>query len=135
MKDGEKILCPSSKCKTGSELLGVRQDDGTIAILPQTLAIDEDFIKKVNEDQVPAEQKFRFTNKCIEEGCAQWTGKACGVIEKIVSYLDVLPTKEKLPACSIRKNCRWFLQREGDACRACIFVITEITEQDVVLSS
>jgi len=130
MKEANKILCPSSKCKPGSRLLGVRQDDGTVAILPSPLDIDEKFISKVNNDDIRPEQKFRFTNKCIENGCSQWTGKSCGVIEKLVSYLDVLPVKEALPECAIRPQCRWFRQSGVDACKVCTFVITEVTEQD-----
>ncbi|MGO4290217.1 hypothetical protein [Chitinophaga sp. RAB17] len=131
MKDQEKFLCPSARCKTGSELLGMRQEDGTVAILPQTLPVDETFIQKVNESQVTAEQAFRFTNKCVEGACSQWTGKSCGVIEKLVTYLDSVPAKEDLPRCPIRKSCRWFHQQGNGACKICVFVITEVTEQDM----
>jgi hypothetical protein len=130
MKEHEKILCPSSKCKTGSEILGVRQDDGTVAILPQTLPVDAGFIERVGEDDISAEQKFRFTNKCIEGGCSQWTGKSCGVIERVLEYMEQLPVKDNLPACAIRKNCRWFRQSGAEACKVCVFVITEVTEHD-----
>lgn len=133
MKQNEKILCPSSKCKSGSELLGVRQDDGTVAILPQTLPIDESFIENASADGIPAEQKFRFTNKCVECGCKQWTGKSCGVIDQLVQYIDTLPVSEALPPCAIRKSCRWYKQQGADACKVCKFVVTEVTENDVMV--
>lgn len=134
MREHEKILCPSSKCKPGSELLGVRQEDGTVAILPQTLPVDEHFMEIANNDGIAAEQKFRFTNKCIEGGCGQWTGSSCGVIENVLTYMEALPVHSNLPTCGIRHSCRWFRQSGADACKVCIFVITEITEKDNVVS-
>lgn len=134
MKDQERFLCPSARCKTGAELLGVRQDGGTVAILPQTLPVDETFVQKVAEYASP-EQAFRFTNKCVEGACSQWTGKTCGVIEKLVIYLDGVPAKEELPRCPIRKDCRWFHQQGNAACKICVFVITEVTEKDVMVQA
>lgn len=129
MAEHDKIMCPSSKAQSGAQLLGVRQNDGTVAILPQPLRIDEAFINIANEIS-PAEQRFRFTNKCIESGCAQWTGSRCGVADKIVSVIEELSTKDELPSCGIRPQCRWFRQNGPDACRACPFVITETTSEE-----
>lgn len=124
-------LCPSHRCKPGSQLLGVRQDDGTVAILPQPLPVTEDFIKTVSGHELPPERRFRFTNKCVESGCSQWTGKGCGVVERMVDYLDKVPALAALPPCAIRTSCRWFSQRGGDACALCSYVITEIAEEEV----
>jgi hypothetical protein len=132
MHEGQSYLCPSHRCKPGSQLLGIRQDDGTVAILPEPLPINESFIEAVKQDEMAPEQRFRFTNKCIEGGCNQWTGSACGVVERIVLHLDSLPTLTALPVCGIRNKCRWFSQRQADACKACPFVITEITEQQIL---
>ena len=128
--EDKSIMCPSNKCKPGSKLLGLRQDDGTISILPEALPIDESFIEKVKDHPLAPEQRFRFTNKCVENGCNQWTGKGCGVIDQVVQYLEHIPAKEELPKCSIRPSCRWFLQKGADACKVCPYIITEITEAD-----
>ena len=125
------IACPSNRCKPGSKLLGIRQEDGKVAILPDALPIDDAFIEKTKEHPVPAEQRFRFTNKCIENGCNQWTGVGCGVIEEVVQYLSQVPAHETLPPCSLRVHCRWFLQKGADACRICPYIITEITEDSI----
>ena len=131
MSEQDSINCPSHRCKTGSKLLAVRQDDGTMAILPEALPIDQNFIDAVKANSVPPEQRFRFTNKCIENGCKQWTDKGCGVVEQVVKYLDRVPLAEVLPPCSIRAHCRWFLQKKADACRMCPYVLTEITEAEL----
>lgn len=128
-----KIMCPSSKAKNGAELLGVRQDDGTIAILPQTLPVDQDFVAVASSDGVHPEQKFRFTNKCIESGCRQWNGTGCGVADQVVQFMNSLPIAEELDDCPIRPSCRWYLQKGPDACKVCPFIISEITEEDQVI--
>jgi hypothetical protein len=127
VKSEDSFLCPSAKAKPGSQLLGVRQKDGTVAILPEALPVDEEFMQIVQTDPTPAEQRFRFSNKCVENGCVQWTGKSCGVIERVVEFLDSVPLKESLPPCSIRPRCRWYAQNSADACRICPYVLTEIT--------
>ena len=130
MCESNSILCPSNQCKPGSRLLGVRQDDGTVSILPEPLPIDESFIQAVKANPLTPKQRFRFTNKCIESGCNQWNGKGCGVIEQVIQYLDHVPGIKELPKCSIRPRCRWFLQKGADACSICTYIVTEITEAD-----
>jgi hypothetical protein len=129
IQDHERILCPSSKAQEGARLFAVRQEDGTMAILPQPLQINADFIREANSSS-SAEQRFRFTNKCVESGCAQWTGSRCGVADKVLSVLEDLPVKDELPECGIRPQCRWFRQSGPDTCRVCPFVITHTTEED-----
>lgn len=130
--DGNRsILCPSHRCKPGSHLLGVRQDNGTIAILPQPLKIDEDFINNARQSLIPPEQRFRFTNKCIDKGCKQWNGKGCEVAERVIGFLNTIPENSGLPECSIRNSCRWFLQKGTEACKICPYVLTEITDEEM----
>jgi len=101
-----------------------------ISILPQALEIDKNFIARANED-TNAEQRFRFANKCVEGGCKQWTGSSCGVIEKMMGFIDTVTTSADLPACSLRPQCRWFLQVGPDACKMCPYVITEISQEEI----
>jgi hypothetical protein len=155
MSCSDHVRCPSHRCKPGSDLIGVRQDDGTVAILPQPLPVDQHFVDVVSRDAAAPEQRFRFSNKCIESGCSQWTGARCGVIDNVLQLLagvpsagDIAPpaattpptpkeSRETLPPCGIRPTCRWFLQAGADACRVCPYVVTHITEIDtfVPLSS
>lgn len=132
MENKNSVMCPSNRCKPGSKLLGVRQNNGVVSILPEALSIDQEFIDKVKEHPRPPEQRFRFTNKCIESGCNQWTDKGCGVIEEVIQYLDQIPSNEELPKCSIRFRCRWFLQKGANACKVCPYILTEITEQELL---
>jgi hypothetical protein len=147
MSGQDHIHCPSSRCKPGSELIGVRQDDGTVAILPTPLPVDKTFIEKVSHVSEAPEERFRFSNKCVESGCTQWTGSRCGVIDKFTGLFENLPSRaalgetrsttaaaeENLPVCAIRPSCRWFLQSGPGACRACPYILTHVTEVDTLI--
>ena len=146
------ISCPSNRCKSGSDLIGIRQDDGTVAILPTPLPVDQHFVDLVGQSSVAPEERFRFSNKCVESGCSQWTGSRCGVIDNVLQLLAGVPApghitppaatapltpkdnSETLPPCGIRPTCRWFLQAGADACRVCPYVVTQITEVDTFFS-
>ena len=125
-----KMLCPSAKAKEGARLIGVRQDDGTITILPQALPVDEEFLANARLHDEVVEQRFRFANKCVESGCTQWTGKSCGVADEMVRHLEKVTPDSTIRACAIRPHCRWYHQSGAAACRMCKYVITQITETE-----
>jgi hypothetical protein len=132
MESITKIMCPSSKAKEGALLLGVRQENGTIALLPTALPVTSTFLENAANDGVPAEQKFRFTNKCVTSGCSQWNGSQCGVAQRAVQFLDdIKPNNNSNKPCIIRNSCRWFVQEGKKACSICTYVVTEITATEV----
>lgn len=118
-------VCPSARCEPGALLLGVVQDDMRLAHLPQPLTIDAAFVAAATAAGSP-EQRFRFADTCVEGRCKQWTGSACGVIESILDHLGPEARAEtRLPRCAIRPRCRWYHQRGGAACQACVLVVTD----------
>ncbi len=131
MDEPRSVLCPSSRAKPGAKLLGVRQDDGTVAILPQVLQIDLSFLANTPQD-IKAERQFRFTNACVEGGCVQWTGSRCGIADQALEHSSHVPAADGLIACSIRQQCRWFLQSGAEACTICPYILTEITEEEAL---
>lgn len=121
------ILCPSSVCTEGAELIGIVNSEGTVDFLKKSMTVTEDFVQTASEGR-PAEQRFRFSNKCVENGCKQWNGKGCGVIDFVV---DMIKTEEQLlqlPTCSIRSQCRWYLQQGAKACAACPLIVTDTAD-------
>jgi hypothetical protein len=64
MPDKDSLWCPSHKCKPGSQLLGVRQDDGTVAILPTPLPTNDEFINTVKEDPMPRTTFSLYQQMC-----------------------------------------------------------------------
>jgi hypothetical protein len=112
------FLCPSAPLYPGSRLLGVVKGDKQVDILEKPIEIDEVFIEAAGKGK-PAEQKFRFVNKCVKSGCAQWSEGSCGVIKRVLAVMEEKALAEEKPDCSIRPECRWFAQEGYQACAAC----------------
>jgi len=123
-----QTLCPSSKCRDGSLLLGIVKEDGHVDMLKQAIPITEDFVNTAMQGRL-AETRFRFAGTCAKNGCRQWTGSRCGIVDKMLNHIqDAIPVMDELPACSIRPQCRWYNQNGADACKLCPWVITEVSE-------
>lgn len=127
---GKKILCPSSKCDTGSILLGIVKKDGRISFVQEKILVDKEFVKISHGGRKP-EKRFRFASECIESGCGHWKNGQCRVINEVIGLLEEKQEfmSDSLPACSIRSECRWFQQRGAEACRVCPEIITDVKPQ------
>ena len=120
-------------------LLGVVMPDGQVALLPAPLEVDADFMEVAHQGRSPR-KRFRFASACMRGACQQWTGSACGVIERVLDdeLLTLLPMAEALPSrvveppCAIRGQCRWYSQRGALACQGCAFVITDMLDAEPV---
>ena len=119
--EGSHFLCPSAPLYAGSKLLGVVNENNEVDILREPLEVNAAFVEAANKGRV-AEEKFRFVNKCVKSGCAQWTGTACSVIQRVLDTMEGALLKDELPACNIRPTCRWFAQEGSKACQVCPMV-------------
>ncbi len=70
----------------------------------------------------PAEV-FRTATTCVANKCIHFDGTNCRLAERVVEKMPVV--EQQLPACSIRKDCRWFQQEGKAACMRCPQVITD----------
>ncbi len=122
-----KALCPSSRCTPGAVLLGVVQSNGTIGFLKQRRIVDEFFVNLAHEGRQP-EKRFRFADTCVKSGCLQWANGRCGVIDRVLAANPDYKNSEQLPACSIRTNCRWYLQWGARACGICPLIVTDLRQ-------
>jgi hypothetical protein len=127
MSSNQQKTCPSSLGQVGSNLLGVVNPSGTVGFFEEAIEVTPEFLAEAGDEET-IEKRFRFSNKCVQSGCKQWTGKECGVIKAVLA-LDNIPQKNDLPACNIRSTCRWYAQEGKTACNACRYVITNISEQ------
>ena len=114
--------CPSGRCRQGSHLLAIRTDEG-LGYVDPPLPVTQEFIELVALSGGCAERRFRFTERCLEQGCGQWSDGGCGVIERLLA--TEVGLSSELPACGIRERCRWFAQRGADACAVCPYVVTD----------
>ena len=121
--NSSKKMCPSYLGKVGAQLFGVVNKDGKVQFITP-LTVTEEFVQQNDH----LEQRFRFTGKCVEKGCAQWNNEEskCSLSKK-VQNLDLNQNKE-LSYCQIRSQCRWFSQDGNEACFSCNEVTRNMEE-------
>jgi hypothetical protein len=125
------ILCPSSRCKDGAIVLGIVLPNRTIAYADQRYRIDAAQAEAMQQAPISPEKRFRFSSPCAQCGCGQWQkdssehGGHCGVIEQVLATPQPPSLPKDLPVCSIRPQCRWFVQRGEEACSVCRYVVTD----------
>lgn len=91
------------------------------------MVVDEAFVARARAAGEP-EARMRFTAPCAEGSCSHWTGKACGLIDRVLRHVDAAPSDPRggaLPPCTIRKECRWFGQQGRSACAVCDLVVRQ----------
>src|SRR5262245_40084522 len=82
MDADEELLCPSHKCVSGAQLIGIVQANGLVAFLGNPLPIDRQFVEIAHQGR-PPELRFRFANACAKCGCANWGTNGCGIAAQI----------------------------------------------------
>jgi hypothetical protein len=97
---------------------------GRLAYVATPVRVDEAFAARLNAGG-RAERRYRFTGPCVEAQCPQWTGARCGVADALIAHTTV-PAPVRIPACRIRRNCRWFDQSGVAACRVCPLVVADV---------
>ncbi|GAB0154786.1 hypothetical protein CHRYSEOSP005_00460 [Chryseobacterium sp. Alg-005] len=122
-----KKRCPSYIGKAGAQLFGVVNKEGKVQFITP-LTVTEEFLR-LNKGKSNLEQRFRFTGKCVEKGCAQWNSEEskCSLSQKVQDLGSVKRTKE-LSYCPIRTQCRWFHQDGKQACFSCNEVTRNMEE-------
>jgi hypothetical protein len=65
---------------------------------------------------------FRLAATCAEHKCPHFDGTDCRLATRVVQILPAVV--DALPPCVIRKECRWFSQEGGAACKRCPEITT-----------
>ena len=118
------LLCPSSSCESGAQLIGIVLLNGQVAFSTTPSIVDDAFVQAAEAVGTP-EQYFRFASPCAQGACGQWAENRCGVIENVLTERSHPSVGTELPDCLIRPNCRWFQQQGARACDVCPSVITD----------
>jgi hypothetical protein len=128
--------CPSSRCEEGAVLLGVMTAQGRLAYVHPPTDVDAAFVARETERGHP-ERRFRFAGPCVEGECPQWTGCGCAIADMAAESPVVSRSSPPrgLPACSIRRSCRWFSQRGADACAVCPLIVADMGGTDTYRST
>ena len=119
--------CPSAPCRNRAALFGVvggRDARRRVIYLRSAVPIPELLLDAERDPAAAPEMHLRFTDTCLEDGCAQWQGR-CHLIERELRDrdvdIDIVPARAD---CPIRLSCRWAAQEGGRACIACEQVAT-----------
>jgi hypothetical protein len=120
---GDSPWCPSADPAHPEALaFGVRTNvDGVrVGYLAHPVKVTRELLALA----VPVEptEVFRFGAPCVESKCAHFSDERCGLATTIVEEVPVAVSG--MPACSLRKNCRWFSQEGAAACLRCPVVMT-----------
>ncbi|MCF2494299.1 hypothetical protein [Dyadobacter chenhuakuii] len=130
MKKNSPPLCPAFSGIKKSNLLGILQHD-KIALLPNPLELDQDFIENLKNGSLP-EQHFRFVSRCGTGECIQWKGQRCGVAAEVVNFVKSVKNDD-IPDCSIRSDCRWYRQEGVSICKVCPYVLTDMKASELAI--
>jgi hypothetical protein len=117
-------LCPSAQPGMDQcRVLGVVQRDSTAPML-QYLNEHVPATPEVLAMAAPLKptEVFRLAATCAEHQCPHFDGADCRLAARIVRILPAVV--DTLPPCLIRKECRWYSQEGGAACKRCPEVTT-----------
>ena len=117
-------LCPSAQPGMDNcRILGVVDQQGPtprLVYLNELLPASDDVLA-LSAPLKPTEV-FRLSATCAEHKCPHFDGSDCQLATRIVKILPAVV--DALPPCTIRKDCRWYSQEGGAACRRCPEVTT-----------
>jgi hypothetical protein len=116
--------CPSAQPDMEDvRVLGVVQrksDQRQVAYVDEAVRVTAELLHAL--DGVEPTQVLRFSAKCEVAKCMHFDGSRCQLATRVVRLLPEVV--DKLPACTIRPTCRWYLQEGPAACVRCPQVVT-----------
>jgi hypothetical protein len=117
-------LCPSAQPGMDScRVLGVVQREGSapkLEYLNHALAATPEILAMAAP--LKPTEVFRLAATCAERKCPHFDGEDCRLATRVVRILPAVV--DTLPPCIIRKECRWYSQEGGAACRRCPEITT-----------
>jgi hypothetical protein len=118
-------MCPSADAEmSGSVIFGI-----VVGTPAEPHLVHLDRVKEIPPElltldaPVKPSEIFRIAATCIENGCKHFDGTNCRLTSRIVAGLDTVT--DRLPACAIRANCRWWHQEGAAACMRCQQVVRD----------
>jgi hypothetical protein len=118
-------LCPSAQpdmenCRVLGVVQPAENGKSMMVYLNQILPATREVLAMAAPAQPTA--IFRLAATCEESKCSHFDGKDCRLATRIVERMPEVV--DVLPPCVIRKDCRWYFQEGGAACKRCPQVTT-----------
>jgi hypothetical protein len=125
---GSPLRCPSAQADMEDvQVLGIVQEhDGAkrVAYVDAPVPLSTDLVQSCGEF-VPHEV-LRLSARCETAKCMHFDGTHCRLVERIVELMP--KAVDTLPPCTIRDECRWFIQAGPPACLRCPQIVTVCEE-------
>lgn len=117
-------LCPSAQPGMDNcRILGIVEQQGPtprLVYLEQALLATSEILALAAP--LKPTELYRLSATCAEGKCPHFDGAVCRLATRVVQILPAVV--DALPPCAIRKDCRWFSQEGGAACRRCPDITT-----------
>lgn len=111
--------CPSSLPGThNSQVFGIVEGTvaaPTVTYLNPPLPVTPELLAAAAP--VEPTEIFRFAGSCLDIGCQHYGSGQCQLARRIVQGLPEVT--QTVPACAIRRRCRWWQQEGEAACLRC----------------
>jgi hypothetical protein len=120
----QPLLCPSSQPGVaGARVLGVVEQTPSgpeVSYLERPIEATAEVLALAAP--LHPTEVFRLAAPCQTHRCPHFDGTDCGLATRIVQIMPAVV--DQLPPCQIRRECRWFRQEGGAACRRCSQIST-----------
>jgi len=126
------LSCPSAQPDMeGARIIGLvtgTLESPRIAYLEPGINLTLSAVKSLGE--LEPTRVFRFGAHCEQARCKHFDGAQCALGRRVASQLERVV--EQLPACQIRKSCRWYAEQGRDVCLRCPQIITMVDSADAL---
>ena len=126
----EPLKCPSAQPGMGDvQILGVisyQSGEPGLAYLDEAMPVSPVTLELAAP--LDPSQVFRLSARCEEKRCTHFDGRDCQLATRIARLLPEVV--DRLPACNIRRDCRWFRQEGRAACVRCPQIVTGVHDAD-----
>lgn len=130
MSSDKPVLCPSAQPDIDDAVAFgvVERDEGKSRVrwIERPVPVTDELLSKTGD--VAPTHVLRIAGTCQERSCAHFDGSDCNLAKRLVDMLD--PVAAKPPPCSLRQQCRWYVQEGVSACRRCPQIVTESYSPD-----
>ena len=134
MEHARSLCCPSAQPgMPGAVVHGVVDAaSGRVAYLQTPQPVTPELLAMTAPLQ-PTEV-LRFSAACAGDSCRHYTGSCCSLVQRLVQIVPA-PEAFTLPACSVRRTCRWFVEQGKAACLRCSEIVTDGYDRDPLLAA